>query len=184
MTNRLRGVAWTGIQFVAVGDAGIILTSPDGTTWTPQTSGTTSDLYAAAADTNIIVVVGGGIFTSPTGTTWTPRTSAGGTPVRGVIWSGTQFLAVGPYPNAQTSFDGITWASRTPPFANAMFAAAWSGSEFIAVGQSGFTQHSADGISWSSENTGLVGTFELDGVTWNGSRFIAVGSSGTIITTQ
>jgi hypothetical protein len=172
-----------------VGDAGTILTSPDGTTWTPQTSGTTADLYAAAGNSSIIVVAGVGIFTSPTGTVWTSRTSVGGNVLHGAVWSGAQFLIVGDsgpsgsLSTAQTSFDGMAWAARPTTFANAMFAAAWSGSEFMIVGQSGVTLHSADGIGWTGgfEESSLGP--DLNGVGWHNNRFIAVGTGGRILTT-
>lgn len=54
------GVSWCETQFVAVGSLGKILTSPDGTTWTARTSGTTSDLYGAASYNGAILVVGYG----------------------------------------------------------------------------------------------------------------------------
>ena len=38
------GINWNGSQFVAVGEFGTILTSPDAVTWTAQ-SGPTSDLH-------------------------------------------------------------------------------------------------------------------------------------------
>lgn len=184
--NRLRGVAWTGNQFVAVGDAGTILTSPDATTWTSQ-SGASGDLYGVAANANIIVAVGAGVFTSPTGATWTPRTSSIGSPARGVVWSGAQFLAVGPtsgFGNVQTSFDGITWTARQTGFASPLYAAAWSGFEFMTVGQGRTTLRSADGIGWTYQSISDVVGFPFDGngVAWHGGRFIGVGTGGRVFT--
>ncbi len=40
----LRRIKWDGNQFIAVGDAGTIITSPDGITWTRQNSGATSSI--------------------------------------------------------------------------------------------------------------------------------------------
>ena len=74
--NYLYGVAYGNNQFVAVGDAGTILTSPDGSTWTSQTSGTQGLLQAVTYGDSLFVAVGGhAIFTSPDGTTWTVQTS-------------------------------------------------------------------------------------------------------------
>ncbi len=44
--NVLRGVVYAGGQFVAVGNQGTVLTSPDGVTWTAQTSGAATDRTA------------------------------------------------------------------------------------------------------------------------------------------
>ena len=54
----LRDVTWTGKVFVAVGDNGTILTSPDGKNWTKNSSGTTRDLHSVTASDNEIIVVG------------------------------------------------------------------------------------------------------------------------------
>jgi hypothetical protein len=53
-------VAWCGDQFVAVGNGGRILTSPNGVTWTSRTSGTTENLTGVASQGGVILVVGGG----------------------------------------------------------------------------------------------------------------------------
>jgi hypothetical protein len=184
--NRLRGVAWTTNQFVAVGDAGTIVTSPDGTTWTSQ-SGASGDLYGVAGNASIIVAVGAGVFTSPTGVTWTPRNSAIGSPARAVVWSGTQFLAVGPalvLGNVQTSFDGTSWTARQTGHSTVLYAATWSGLEFMTVGQGRNTLRSADGIGWVSESIapGIFFPFDGNGIAWHGGRFVVVGTSGRIFT--
>ena len=44
--NDLNGVAYGDGLFVAVGNRGTILTSPDGVNWTARTSGTSNNLYA------------------------------------------------------------------------------------------------------------------------------------------
>jgi len=54
------GVAWCDTQFVAVGSAGKISTSPDGVTWTSRTSGTANALYGVAAQGGVILVTGVG----------------------------------------------------------------------------------------------------------------------------
>ena len=62
----LLSIAWSGSQFVVVGDKGAILTSPDGHTWTPQNSGTTNELNGVTWSGSQFVVVGDGtILTSP-----------------------------------------------------------------------------------------------------------------------
>jgi len=65
-SQTLPGVAWSGTQFVAVGD-GTILTSPDGHTWTAQSSDTSYYLESVAWSGSQFVVVGenGTILTSP-----------------------------------------------------------------------------------------------------------------------
>lgn len=52
------GVSWCEDQFVAVGSAGKIYTSPNGVTWTARSSGTTNDLYGAAGYNGVLIVTG------------------------------------------------------------------------------------------------------------------------------
>ena len=72
--NNLNAITYGNGLFVAVGNYGTILTSPDGTTWTKRDSGTTFNLYSIAYNgNNLFVAVGesGKAVTSPDGITWT-----------------------------------------------------------------------------------------------------------------
>ena len=69
------GVAYGNSTFVAVGSGGTILTSTDGTTWTPRTSGTNGTFSEVIYGNSIFMAVSGGtVFTSPDGATWTVQT--------------------------------------------------------------------------------------------------------------
>lgn len=66
-TNALHGITFTGGQIIAVGGSGSIVTSPDGSTWTAQTSQVrTGELFGVAASSTTVVAVGsnGSIQTS------------------------------------------------------------------------------------------------------------------------
>lgn len=70
----MRKVAWLGSQFVAVGDYGAILTSPDGTTWSIRDSTTARDLYAISqVGTRLLAAGENGLIVSSTnsGSSWT-----------------------------------------------------------------------------------------------------------------
>ncbi len=56
--ERLRDVGWNGDLYVAVGTAGLILTSPDGLDWKQRNSGTDADLLAVLWDGAAWMVVG------------------------------------------------------------------------------------------------------------------------------
>ena len=85
----LRGVAFAPLSstaadgtttvtntFVAIGDAGTLLRSTDGTTWTALPAIAATDIAAVAYGGQFVAVgKGGGIFTSPDGLAWTARTS-------------------------------------------------------------------------------------------------------------
>jgi hypothetical protein len=59
-TSNFFGVSWCETQFVAVGSAGKISTSPDGVTWTVSNSGTSNNLYGVAAQSGVTLVTGNG----------------------------------------------------------------------------------------------------------------------------
>jgi hypothetical protein len=95
--NNLSGVAYGNGTFVAVGELGTILTSPDGVTWTIRTSGTSAYLSGVAYGNGTFVAVGelGTILTSPDGVTWTIRTSGTTYSLNGVAYGNGTFVAVG-----------------------------------------------------------------------------------------
>ena len=81
ITQWLRGIAYGpvgGGLFVAVGDDGRILTTPDGAGWKSRSSGTFDHLRAIAYGNDTFVAVGdkGTVLTSSDGRTWTKVTSA------------------------------------------------------------------------------------------------------------
>ncbi|MBI1766861.1 MAG: hypothetical protein HYR67_00625 [Bacteroidetes bacterium] len=189
--NPLSGVAWSGSQFVAVGGNGTIVTSSDGITWTPRTSGYNSLSGVTWSGSQFVAVDrwNGTILTSPDGITWTSHsTGTQNTSLNGVTWSGSQFVVVGEqytYPaysrsaTILTSPDGITWTSRAPGTTNTLTGVVWSGSQFVAVGSGGTILASSDGITWTVRTSGTVNS--LSGVTWSGSQIIAVGGNGTVV---
>ncbi|HYS58534.1 MAG TPA: hypothetical protein VEM34_10385 [Burkholderiales bacterium] len=101
----------------------------------------------------------------------------------GVIWSGTQFVAVGGNSGGGsilTSPDGITWTSRTAGTSSGLQGVTWSGTQFVAVGANGIILTSPDAITWTSRVSGTINL--LYGVAWSGAEFVAVGFYGTILT--
>ena len=106
----------------------------------------------------------------------------------GIVWSGSQFAAVGGVGGDRTSgtiltsSDGRTWTTQnvgTSPLYNV----AWSGSQFVAVGARGTILTSSDGRTWTPQTSGI--SAPLQGVVWSGSQFVAVGTAmdgNTILT--
>src|SRR4051812_13100386 len=99
VTVPLWSVAYGAGQWVAVGEQGTILTSPDGATWTPRTSGFPTRWlvgvgYGTPNGNGLWVAVGesGLILTSPDAVTWTARRAAG-TRINAVAWGNGTFVA-------------------------------------------------------------------------------------------
>ena len=108
------GITYGNNTFVAVGYKSIIITSPDGVTWTKRSTGIITPLLSITYGSNTFVAVGenGVILTSPDGITWTERNSESATSLYGVAYGNNSFVAVGKYGIILTSPDGITWTER------------------------------------------------------------------------
>lgn len=113
------------------------------------------------------------------GTQWTKRQAAWTTnDLNDVVWSGTQFAAVGgigSFGAILTSPDGITWTQRMTSSTSTLTGVVWSGTQFVAVGSLGAIFTSANGMAWTSRSSGT--TDYLSGVVWSGTQYVAVGSS-------
>jgi len=168
--------------FVAVGDNGTILTSPDGTTWTKRTSGTSEYLRGVTSGNGLFVTVGffGTILTSPDGITWTERTSGIFRNLYGVTSGNGLFVTVGESGTILTSPDGNSWTKRTSGTYNSLYDVTYGNNKFVTVGKSGTILTSSDGTTWTSRTSGTnVG---LNGVTYGNGLFVTVGWNGTILT--
>ena len=112
--------------WVAAGASGKLATSPDGATWTQQTSSFgTTNINAVAHDGTQCVAVdsSGKLATSPDGITWTQRTSSFTTTIRAFAHDGTQWVAAGDSGKLATSPDGVTWTQQTSSFSTALIFA-------------------------------------------------------------
>src|SRR5207249_265835 len=96
ITNNLWSVAYAANQWVAVGEQGTIVTSPDGVAWTSRSSGfPTRWLVGVGYGAGTWVVVGenGLILTSTDAIAWTPRKTTG-TRINAVAYGNGTFVAV------------------------------------------------------------------------------------------
>lgn len=119
-------VAWSAALslFIAVGAYGIILTSPDGITWTERTSGTSQVLRHIACNNSLSMIVvsgsGGTLLRSTNGITWT-STPLGET--NGSTGNNTGVVSIeaqgflyfdSTISSVLRSTDGVTWKLPTP----------------------------------------------------------------------
>jgi hypothetical protein len=170
--------------FVAVGPGGVILTSPDGTSWTPRSSGVGSALEAVAAGPSRFVAVGGAgtVVSSPDGVTWAPAASPTTTHLSHVIFAGDRFVAVGGDWNKGaatiTSADGESWVAMASPSNHMFHGVAHAGGNLIAAAyyksdqQTPAQFHSIAGGDW----TMLPGPDFYDSVTAAGLLVVVGGS--------
>lgn len=119
-------------------------------------------------------------------TVWAPRNPVtASVNLTGVVWTGTQLVAVGDGGTIVTSPDGYAWTLRNSGTTNGFYGVAkddgtGASSRLVAVGVSGTIRLSTNGgNTWIAASTpGAV----MYAVTWAGNRFVAVGAGGAILT--
>lgn len=189
-------MVWGGTQYVAVSNTGSgnrVMTSPDGVTWTLQSTVGKDNAWAGLAWNGTIFVAvalsgtGNRVMTSPDGVTWTLRTSAADNNWLSVAWNGTVWAAVsitGTLNRAMTSPDGITWTIRVTPAGDYSWRnVVWNGTLFVAVANSGTGNRvmtSPDGITWTLRTTPVDLNWTAVAVGGpSGTRTVAIANTGT-----
>jgi len=163
-----------GGQYVAVGDLGAILTSPDGAVWSRQVSGTTNALNALAYGNGGFVAVG----TEDLGLPAPPRPGA---------TNSTPPIPPKPESVILTSGDGVTWTSQNPGVA-ALNGITYANGQFVAVG--GFDPSttnaailtSPDGVNWTHRVSGT--DYDFSAVAYGTNGFVAVGADNAVATSS
>lgn len=192
--NTLRAVTYGANTFVAVGDHGTIVSSPDGMRWTQQPSGLTNALAGVAYGNGAFVVVGGlnrgdnntnVVLTSTNGQTWTLRNSGSTNLLLSIAFGNGVFVAVGttvspPTDTILTSLDGIHWTARDTGTFGELHGVTFGNGLFVAVGPSSWIVTSRDGIKWTMQSNGNPAN--LNGVAYGGGLFVAVGNGANILT--
>jgi len=176
-------------NFVVVGINGIILSSPDGTTWTKRNSGVGDYLSDVTFGKDKFVVVGNRtVLTSSDLNSWTQRVNVFDwervTPpsnfLSAVNFGNNIFVVVGWSGRILTSHDGIQWTERSSGTSNNLKDVIFENGSFLVVGHSGTILSSTDGITWSKMSSGT--TKILNGVAYGNNIYVVVGDLGTILT--
>lgn len=170
----LNAVAYGNGMFVAVGRQGTILSSPDGTTWTPQTSGTSATFHGVTHGNDLFVAVGdaGTIFTSPDGKSWTAQTSGTGLSLDSVTYGNGIFVVVSGGSTNLTSPDGVNWTIRN---SFEMGRIAFSDGRFVALGIGNSYYVSQDGTNWTFKLIVLEPQGVYSGIAIHNGTYVIVG---------
>jgi photosystem II stability/assembly factor-like uncharacterized protein len=192
--NALNDVAWNGVDtLVAVGDSGVILSSPNATTdpWV--------DVSLAAApqpltgitwegvNSQFLIVGAGNTVLTGDGTNWVVEDLSnlpGASNLEDVAWIGDKYIVVGNNGTILTSnVDGSAWVEQDPGpnLGNtSLNAVAASNDRIVVVGTNGTIVTSVDAVTWEEQPP--AGNNDLNDVTWDGSQFVVVGSNDTVLT--
>ncbi|WP_223837203.1 S-layer homology domain-containing protein [Paenibacillus oceani] len=179
----LNSVVYGNSMYVAVGDMGTIVTSPDGVSWTNRSPVSTSTLYGVTYNSGKYVAVGvsGTILTSTDGVTWTRQTSNQSTTIYSVTYGSGKFVAVGANGMALTSTDGVSWNSHSSGTTEWYTTVSYGNGKFTAAGGRTIVT-SSDGVSWTSSSSGASSGTYLYGTAYGNDKYVAVGDKGTIAT--
>ncbi|MBI5693263.1 MAG: hypothetical protein HZC55_24560 [Verrucomicrobia bacterium] len=180
-TQNLWSVCCGAGQFVAVGEGGMILTSPDGLQWTKRVSGNTLWLVGVAYGNGLFVVVGdqGTILTSPDGIAWTTRRT-GGTRINAVAYGNGFFLAIDEGGGSWNSPDGTAWTFHPTARAVQLRGLVYSAPLFVITGAGGTIQTTIDGATFIPRSTKT--SIFLESIAAGRGLFVAVGGPGTTCT--
>lgn len=191
-TANINDMAYGAGLFVAVGDGGMIRTSPTGTSWTARTSGVTNDISRVIFANSQFVATsfGGKILTSPDGITWTQRTSGVTTDLNGIAYGGGKYVICGASGVILVSPDnGVNWIPKSVSgFTEALYGAAYGNGRFVLVGGVGGGTGGASVISLDSGNTFTMSRTGYGGahlsVEFGKGVFIAEGATAAYMSTS
>ena len=195
--------------YVAVGAAGAMYSSTDGTDWSAidhRNVNSNSNRLNGASFFGTYKVVGDGglVLTSPDAVTWTEQTGVKTLTTQNLYAIASNGLnlnvAVGAGGTIIYSPDGIIWTaasnSATSADLYAVNYSAYTNGTWVAVGAGGTIVYSNDGSDWQNVSSAAM-THELSGVanlasfTASGTgtftitaTFVAVGASGTVLSSN
>lgn len=186
-TDSVVDVTYGSGGFVAAGL--VVVTSPDGVTWSNRgplaTTGSYRFANGVAYGGGRCVAVGGDsdvyvIFHSTNFVDWTrigPQFPGG---LLDVVFGNGLFVAVEYNGTILTSPNGVTWTSRASGTTQHLHGIAYGIGRFVAVGANGTSVVSSNGINWTSYALGSPTT--LTDVAFGLGVFAASANDGTVFT--
>jgi Secretion system C-terminal sorting domain/Fibronectin type III domain len=188
VTGSWKSVTYGNGQFVALASSSLdmVMTSPDGVTWTGQTitsdnSGWSSITYGNGMYVAVSASGTYRVMTSPDGINWTAQTAAAANSWTSVTYGNGMFVAVSRSGTnrVMTSPDGITWTAREASELNGWNSVTYGNGLFVAVASDGTNRvmTSPDGINWTAHSATEANYWE--NVTYGHGLFVAVSSGGT-----
>ena len=184
-TTQLNGVCYGAGKFVAVGNGGKIYTSPDGATWTEQSSGVSGNLlFIYYANGKFITCDYSNRYfvTSSDGETWSKTyyssVQTSYAQYCGAYGAGKYVVCGNNY--AYYSSDATNWTRVNKTYETRSVCYADS-IGFVGLGTYGDLAKSSDGISWTvlMEQAGAKTKY---GICYGKGKFVTVGVNGNIYT--
>ncbi|MEW5796003.1 MAG: hypothetical protein AB1772_06540 [Candidatus Zixiibacteriota bacterium] len=186
----LHDIFWTGYELVAVGEGteyhlgfpdGLLFSSPDGLTWTPQTTAAPFALTCAGSLAGNLIVGGSSGYVLAGSSADDVEIVTSGAGITGAVWTGSKFVAVTDRGTVMQSADGITWSERHSRASVSFDRLAYGEGVYAALGGLGAPTEiyqSTDGTNWSRvlEFQEVV----LKDIVFGGGLFLACGQDGAV----
>lgn len=173
-------VAYGNGRYIAVGEAGQIISSLDGNTWMTEATTTTQKLNSVSFDGSVFIATGnaGVILQSKDGATWdNSLSSKTAFPFNSVVGDGNgNFIAVG---NNGVIYSTKAGARITSPTSLAFNSITYANGTYVAGGANGVLIASSDGFSWKLLKSPI--TSNIKNIKFANGSFIAVGDLGAML---
>ena len=181
--------------FVAVGDAGKVVTSSDGVTWLPRSSGTTQDFkFIAYGDQLFVAAPDSGTastLTSANGVNWTnapipkPSPTTNASYLRTLTFDSNRFVGVTTAKQIVTSSDGSNWtylaSNGLAGSGQAETNIAYGFDTYVVIGAKSSIRSSLDATSWTTPSS-IAGSEQfLYGIAYGKNRFVVAGAAGEML---
>lgn len=188
IANDLERIVYGNGTFVAIGNGGVVLTSPEGVNWSlhaPTTNGAPADAVTGLVygNSNFVAVSNSGsdgqVQFSPDGVTWGSMTVISSVAFNAVNYAKGTYVAVGQSGGSSvvvSSTNGIDWITRGLPSYGPLNAVVFGNGTFVAVGDAGTIVASTNGFDWTPQ-TVAPGTNILC-VSYGNGYFLAAGDGG------
>ena len=180
--NTIRAVTHDGNQYIAVGQYGLIMTSPDGEDWTIRRQRKAQPLMDCCASPLGIVAVGldGLVLRSDDGVDWVPSFIPG-TDLHAITYAQGLFIVVGDSGKIYTSVNADTWLLRDSHTTVDLSDVCLGAGQFLAVGSDGTLCSSVNGATWTATD-GLLGIIEdFYFVRQLNDQVVITGNHGTVL---
>ena len=189
--NRFNAIAYGDGKYVVVGTNGSIITSTDGTTWTPVYGGTTNTLndicYGLIGAVGYFVAVGasGTIIYSQDGAVWNTSITSTLLTLTSITYAGgaiNSFVATSNTGSIIVSADANIWTVVATGVTDSLNAIDYYDGLLVVVGNNGtILTSTAPGLTanWIQQ-TSPTG-YNLIGINWTSDQWIATGDYSTVL---
>ncbi len=179
-THDLPALAYGDGHFLAGGEAGVRIASPDGESWNQLPDTLTEPVRTLAYGGALFVAGGpnGFIATSPDRVEWTERESGVEADIADILYADGRFYAIAGG-RIITSATGREWETVFSSSGVTLTGITYGAGRFVVVGAGGAVWASDNGSKWVLGRAPVGASFNA--VTYGAGLFVAVGADGLIL---